>query len=265
MGFKIGNQSFLEAFDTDSNQLDIATFQSLMENYYGETNELDFKAELIEETKLAKLMIAMANSGGGVIVFGVEDEQNKPVGIQLDKDITDFQRKVSNYLPDNLIFDSQLIRYDDNDLYGDFKNKEFMIVYIPKQNRYIPFISKKESNDIKINKIYIRKNTSVEEANNSDLENMITLRIHETYSDLSDLDLGEHISQLKVLYESIPRLKTSSAEWAKTISSVTNFSIFSTTTKNEYYPEESFDKYMSGLIEKKKRKIEKVIEVNDIE
>mgnify|MGYP003170441182 FL=1 len=52
-------------------------FREFLQNQTGEHNAIDFKREWICKDKLAKLMLALANYGGGVVVFGVQENENK--------------------------------------------------------------------------------------------------------------------------------------------------------------------------------------------
>ena len=44
-------------------------FREFLQDQTGEHNAIDFKQEWIEKDKLAKLMLALANYGGGIVVF----------------------------------------------------------------------------------------------------------------------------------------------------------------------------------------------------
>ena len=52
-------------------------FREFLQNQTGEHNAIDFKREWICKDKLAKLMLALANYGGGVVVFGVQENDDK--------------------------------------------------------------------------------------------------------------------------------------------------------------------------------------------
>ncbi|WP_199425723.1 AlbA family DNA-binding domain-containing protein [Thermaerobacillus caldiproteolyticus] len=259
---QINKQEFLNTFNLESKELDKASLVRLIRDYYGESNELDFKETLIEKGKLAKHILAMVNSGGGTIIFGISDN-NKPVGIEDNQDITDIQKQLSSLLPEHLNVYSQKIKYENDELYGEFSNKTFLIFHIPTQNRYIPFLAKKSSGDLKDNVIYIRKNSSTTIATNNDIENMIKKRVYEVYQDLSSLSLEEHLNQLKILYSSISKYNQVHAISAA-LENVAN-AFWLTKEKNKHYPRESFDEFISRMINKKKKKIEKIIEVLDVE
>ncbi|PLS04013.1 AlbA family DNA-binding domain-containing protein [Neobacillus cucumis] len=253
---RFSNQQFLEIVN-DENKLDIGSFKILLEQFYGERNELDFKESMIEVHKLAKLILAMANSGGGTIVFGITDDTNEAVGLnETDvEDPTDLERKLRNIIPDQLQFDSQIIRYPQHEVYLNLSGKLFFIIYVLNEERYIPFLSKRPTTGIETNRIYIRRNASIEEANNYEIEQMIIKRVHSVYSDLSSLDLQEHLQQLKILYTNI-----SEYEMKSPFENINKLGIYNKVI-NRSYPTESFNLYISRCIEKKKRKIEEILEI----
>ncbi len=260
------NQSFLDTYNSKEEEFDIVSLTRLVQESYGENDDLDFKEKVIEEHKVAKLLIAMANSGGGSIIFGISDDR-KPIGLNTDelKDETDFSRKLRSYLPSNLEYEYRYLNYPDEDVYGDFKGKTFLILYTKEQNRYVPFLPAKEAPSMKRNDIYLRKNASVETATNDDLENMFKLRLVEQYEDLTELELEEHLEQLKLLYSSIqrsyiqiPALTGFSRELRGALKGIQS-------AKNKDYPEEEYEEFISKMIKKKKKRIEQILEVSNIE
>jgi predicted HTH transcriptional regulator len=54
-------------------------FEQIIQRREGET--LDFKREMPRSSDLAKLVTAFYNTQGGVIVFGVEDDTRRPIGV----------------------------------------------------------------------------------------------------------------------------------------------------------------------------------------
>ena len=52
-------------------------FRDFLRGETGEHNEIDFKQEWVETPKLAKLVLALANYGGGAVVFGVEENKQE--------------------------------------------------------------------------------------------------------------------------------------------------------------------------------------------
>jgi len=50
--------------------------RALLQENFGEANEIDFKRELPEGSKLARHVLGLANFGEGCIVVGVEQEES---------------------------------------------------------------------------------------------------------------------------------------------------------------------------------------------
>ena len=60
-------------------------FVTFVKESCGEQDNIDFKEKWIEKSKLAKIMLAIANSGGGMVVIGIKDNKGKgyePIGIE---------------------------------------------------------------------------------------------------------------------------------------------------------------------------------------
>lgn len=76
------------------------------------------------------------------------------------------------------------------------------------------------------------------------------------------MDLKTHLEQLDILYNSINRNFIIFEN--KNLPSLKSFTNIYSTKKavpNKYYPKESKDEFISNLIEKKKKKIEEILEV----
>ncbi len=76
----IFKEQFTEAYN-DKSGFDKVKLKQIIKSGFGESNELDFKEQMISEEKIAKIILSMANSGGGTIIFGVDDN-GKPVGVE---------------------------------------------------------------------------------------------------------------------------------------------------------------------------------------
>lgn len=260
----IFNEEILGTFDEQEKVFDRVLLKQIVDNSIGESNELDFKEKIIKEDKVAKLILAMANSGSGAVIFGITDK-GEPNGLAVEeiKDITQFQEKIASYIPANLIYHFQQITLSENEIYGELSGKNFIVLQVPKQYRYAPYLPKKESESLKLNVVYVRKNASVTAVTNEGLEEIFRLRIIEQYEDMSNIELDEHIEQLKVLYNSISISKglIQNQQLVDSFRAMTQaFSV-----RNIHYPEEEFDEFISSMIKKKKRKIEIVLEVSNID
>ena len=94
--------------------------------------------------------------------------------------------------------------------YEELIGRHYQLMSIDDTPEYIPFLAKKESEQLKPNQIYIRRGTSCEIANQEELRDIITRRINYAHPLTGEpLELEDHLKQLKVLYESIDQEKVS--------------------------------------------------------
>ena len=74
----------------------------LLQNHLGEEDNLDFKKDWLDKEKEAKHILAMANTGGGCVVFGVAQQHDGtfvPEGVAKLKDPAELRKEVGRYLP----------------------------------------------------------------------------------------------------------------------------------------------------------------------
>lgn len=152
--------------------------------------------------------------------------------------------------------------------YKALEGKSFQILIVENTPEYIPFVSRKEGTGIEVDTIYIRRGTSNERANSQELDEMFRKHMQHIYPQTGEpLDLQEHLRQLKILYENI----------APTIISYENSPLFESIgwlrnlpskiwgekkeEDNPLYPEESYEQFIANMIDKKKNKIERVLDL----
>lgn len=263
----LNRQSLIEAYNFDDKKFDYVSLKNLIEETFGESNDLDFKRDLISEEKLAKTILAMANAGGGAIICGISDD-NKIVGIQKEniKDQTELDKKLHSFLPNNIDVSLQVLDYPEDKEYKDFQGKIFYVFYVNKQYRYAPFLAKKDGDKIYKNIIYIRKNAANETASNEDLEDIFQKRLLAQYEDLSNLSLNDHIVQLKELYDHIQKRRSTFAPGMASMVSIgkTLGNLFEV-VESEHYPSMEFDEFITMCIEKKQMKIEHILEIYELD
>ena len=83
-------------------------FREYLHAQVGEHNAIDFKSQWIEEAALAKEMLALANSKGGFIVFGVAENEDKSVhidGLPEIKDKAVISNGIKKYISSNLKYE----------------------------------------------------------------------------------------------------------------------------------------------------------------
>lgn len=243
-------------------------FREFLHAQLGEHNSIDFKEQWIEGAPLAKEILALANSKGGIIVFGVAENDDKSTrieGLATIRDKAVISNDIKNYLSSDLKYEIYDFSYTTSE-YEALNGKHFQMLVVEDTPDHIPFLAKKESGYLKQNMIYIRRGTSCEIANQEELREIISRRINYAHPlNGEPLNLEEHLNQLKVLYESIEKEKVyisgGMAEVLKNLASSMSFGGQKRTEPNPLYPDEEYDEFISRLIVAKKNKIERVLDL----
>jgi predicted HTH transcriptional regulator len=111
----------------------------------GENLRCEFKRKFTSSEKIAREMIAFANTKGGVILFGVDDNK-EIIGVESEKSEAELIKEVGlNYCEPPLDF---------NIGYMDINGKELVIVEIPESDKK-PHRIKDYVNDFDINKAIV--------------------------------------------------------------------------------------------------------------
>ena len=146
----------------------LEAFSNFLEENVGEGSQVEFKGRWINDVKLAKIMMGMANSGGGCIVIGVSEETDGSIaatGIPADDrvyDPADFSKIVEKYLPQKVEKCISIKNFFyDNDVYGSLKGKKFQVVFISVEIGDLPIIcesdGQRENEKLRRGEIYIRR------------------------------------------------------------------------------------------------------------
>lgn len=238
----------------------------------GEHNAIDFKSEWIDADKLAKIMLAMANCGGGIILIGVVENEDGTVqceGVETLRDKADISNDIKKYITTDLHYEVYDFVYNTSE-YAALEGRNYQMMVIDDTPEHIPFMAKKRGNNIKDNVVYIRRGTSSEEANQEEIRALINRRINYMNPLTGEpLRLEEHLSQLKLLYNSIEREKvyyknavgTGMLSALKSIISSVMISGERVVEDNPLYPDENYDEFVSRMISQKKKKIERVLDL----
>jgi len=219
--------------------------RDLVKHNIGETDYLDFKSEWPDLVKVSKHILALSNSGGGILVIGMSQTEKgdlEATGLLKFKDKVDVIKITKKYIPTNVVFDIFDFSYSDSE-YPSLKGKIFQVVLVEYSEKTLPLLSLKEGKDIKSNVAYIREGTESISANHDQLEHLINLRIESGYSSSRTLDLREHLGQLETLY------KSRKNEIGFGIASAMAFNKFFGEPLEEYY------KFVDNMISAKKHRI----------
>lgn len=247
------------------------SFIDVVFNGVGEQNSIDFKKIWIEPQKLSEIILGMANTGGGVIIVGVEEKENGTIEATGLGEIIDKEKqhsKISKFLPDTVNFD--ILDFDfSNEAYSQIENKLYQIIVIHSDDKELPYMWNKDSNENQVGCVFIRKGTKTVKANSFELSELIDKKIRSMYTEGSKLALEEHLEQLKILYEYVGAKENVIHKNILNIGKVLSdrLQLFSESlgeverTKNPFYPEEDFEEFVANMIKMKKIKIEKVLDL----
>lgn len=232
--------------------------KELLKGHVGEEKEFDFKQEWPGSTRLSKQILGIANSGGGCIILGVSERQDKtfePVGLPTLQDKADFRNLVKTYLPSPLLNNLSLedFCYEESE-YPKLKGKKFQVVFIVSDASHLPYVCTRDGEAIRQAAIYVRRQGLTEEAGHDDLQQLINARIATRYSTDREITLKNHLEELKLLYSQI---QSSHSD----LNINTIFNTFLLTSPNPNYPSEGYERFVARMIKRKKRRIEEVLDI----
>ena len=240
----------------------LETFLDFYNNNVGESNNIEFKSSWIYDEKLVKIILGIANSGGGCIVFGINEENNtmNACGITELTDPADFFKKISKYIPDSILSKVELKNFIyDSDAYSEvMKNKKFQVVFINVNDDDLPVICKSEFNSIKKGDIYIRRGTSTEKINYDELQKLIENNCNCRNELIQHSDLESELQDLRTLYSFVSPYVNSGS-----FSALKQLSIFMPLGKseNKVYPDVSFEEFLKEVIEEKQQMIKNYLHI----
>ncbi|CAN5607300.1 hypothetical protein BH18ACI3_BH18ACI3_20680 [soil metagenome] len=112
------------------------SLREVLKNNFGEFPNIDFKENFSSGAKLARHVLAIANSGGGCLVFGVAEKPDKsfePSGLADLKDKADITRSIEKFLPSSLLINEDIAILDCSYAeaeYPTLKGKKFQLIVI---------------------------------------------------------------------------------------------------------------------------------------
>ncbi|UXS04516.1 helix-turn-helix domain-containing protein [Agrobacterium tumefaciens] len=197
--------SFGEFFQEPSRE----SLNRYLQSHVGEGRDVDFKREWLPKHEVARMILGFANTCDATLIFGVSENDDgsfEAIGLESLKDKADFSKELKDLLPTTLLEKVELwdLSYK-NSGFEKLEGKLFQVVRIEYNPERIPFLPKKGTTDLKPTAIYIRRDGETVEANHDELESVINRRIETKSSSSKELDLKNHLEQLKVLYGEQPR------------------------------------------------------------
>jgi hypothetical protein len=223
-------------------------FRELLRGHTGESASLDFKREWPPEPALVKHVLAFANSGGGCIVVGVSEGEEKalePTGLSSLRDKAVIGKALHGHIPSRVDFDVLDFSYSESE-YAKLTGKKFQVMVISDRPEYIPFLSARDGDGISRTTIYVRRGTESVPASYEELQGVLNRRLATGYDSRKEFSLEQELRELKVLYDAIPR----------TIPTLPLLKLgVLLDIPNPAYPRENIEEFVTGLIEAKKKRI----------
>lgn len=248
------HHSFTEFFSRPSKE----TLRPLLQLSIGETNNVDYKELWPDKDKLAKHVLAIANSGGGILILGVLDgEVYNSVGLKDFKDKTDVGKQLTPYIPANLRYEVFDFDYGDSEN-TELKEKKFQVLMVDSDNQDLPYMALKSGSDLKNNAVYVRRDCSSTEANHQDLQALLDSRIATQATAKRLLDLDEHCEQLKVLYSQV---KDPSHSMAFLVGGALRRLLDADLGGSGIHHKDEYKAFIKLCIERKKERIEKELDL----
>lgn len=232
------DKGIYEAFAKFFEQPSRDSLRSLLQQNIGELKQLDFKQEWPSHSRLARSVLGLANSGGGCLVIGVaeqEDKSLKSIGLTKLTDKSDVQKGLQKFLSLQLQYDVIDFSFDASE-YQALIGKKFQAVIAEDTPQYIPFVAEADGESIRKSAIYIRRGTNTEEVTYLELQDILNRRLETGYSSQEELDLEKEVAELRFLYQQT----------------------------NSIFIYESFSDFIRRMIDLKKRRIQNLVERNNL-
>jgi predicted HTH transcriptional regulator len=228
---------FLEAPSRDR-------LRELLRRRSGEYDFLDFKERWPEKSKLARHILAFANSGSGCLVIGVGERDDKTLdvkGMDAIQVKTQLKDSVKKFLPESIAYEILDFEYSESE-YAQLVGKKFQVLLVVHNPDIIPALALVDGAEVNANRIYVRKNNKSTEADHSDLQELIRIRLKQSMQTPASRKLQEHLAELESLYERLPP------------------SVIRMMTDYDFSPKKDLYRFLDRLIDLKKKAIEKLLE-----
>jgi hypothetical protein len=262
-----------ESFARFTERPDRETFRNLLRGHVGELRQCDFKEAWPTNSALAKHVLAIANSGGGCLVVGVAERNDgtlDPIGMEALTDKADLTSGVKIYLPPQLNDAIEIadFAYNASD-WETLNGKKFQVMVIHPNTPSVPFVAMRGGEGVRAGAIYIRREGATEEALYDDVQRLLKARMSAEPKSVEARSLNDHLEELKVLYNHIPKtvidpaapVKYEPGEVGKLfVQLAQSMSKFAPAhMPNPHLPDELYDQFVRRMLDTKKMVIERLI------
>ncbi len=185
--------------------------REVLKNHYGEFENLDFKEQWPERSALAKHVLGLANSGGGCLMFGVCENEDKTfgtMGLSAFKDKADLDNELRPLLPQALLENFLPMDFSfEAAEYAALVGKLFQILIVQDDPENLPFMAAAETADLRRTVVYVRRLASTHAATYEELQSVINRRLATGHSTQNALDLNKHLKDLEALHSRLARFR----------------------------------------------------------
>ena len=243
--------------------------RDLLKRNVGEFAYCDFKENWPAHAKTARHILGIANSAGGCMVIGVREKKDKSlesIGLKTLTDKTDVLKGIQKFLPELLFstLGNSIVDFSFKESeYLTIRGKKFQVLFVGDDPKHIPFIATAKGEGIRKLGIYVRQGPATQEANYEELQRVINRRLETGYSSQREIDLTTHLGELQALYHNISKYHYPHAITTQAITSILA-PLQGKPELNPAYPKEGYDDFVAHMVERKKRLIEMVLNVQDL-
>lgn len=178
--------------------------QELIRFFGGEFDQYELKEAWPPLPRMAKTALAIANSGGGVILFGIRDATLEPVGLlELASKQAVFDT-FRSYIPAPLLNEITLLDFDYADAsYEPLRGRQIQVLAVPDLPEHIPFVCEeewhKDDEHVRRGAIYVRSGTNTREGNYDQVQRLLNRRLDTVSPQSSTNRVKRELDQLLIL------------------------------------------------------------------
>lgn len=179
--------------------------QNLIQYFGGEFDQYELKEAWPVLPRIAKSVLAIANSGGGVILFGINDASLDPVGLPEFMPKQHVFDVFGEFLPGPLLNEVTLLDFDyDEAEYPALKDKLIQVLAIPDLPHVLPFVCENEwtQDDAHLRRgaVYVRNGTQTIESSYEQIQILINRHVDAVMPGGNVDELTQELAQLHALY-----------------------------------------------------------------
>lgn len=261
------NKGLYEEFARFFEQPTREGLRDLLKKNIGEFSCCDFKENWPIHPKIARHILGIANAGGGCMVLGVRqknDNSLEPTGLTALTDKANIINGIQKFLPDSLLSNLDIIDFSFKESeYPVIIGKKFQVLFVEDDPRHLPFVATADADGIRKAAIYTRRGSATEKANHDELQRIVNRRLETGYSSQREIDLNAHLGQLQVLYSHISKYHYPGGITHGIVAMLSPI-LRGEPVLNPVYPQEGYEDFVVHMIEKKKRLIAMVLDVQDL-